>query len=215
MKSHTVKQGECLITIAAENGFGGNWQALYDHEVNADLRKKRPDPFCLMPGDVVNIPDEEKTIKVPTNKMTRLVFKRPKAFISVKLVDADENIYKNVPYELHIAENTIKGNSDVTGLVQQLIPVTAEEAKLLVWPLKNNPDYFISYILKIGNLDPVDEITGQQARLSNQGFACGKIDGIKGPKSEEAIKQMEYGCGLKITGNVENETLSKLTQHEQ
>ena len=77
MPNHTVKQGECLSSIAAKYGFG-DWKALYDHPSNAALKKKRPNPHVLFPGDVVSIPEKEKKqARVKTGQELKLTVRGP------------------------------------------------------------------------------------------------------------------------------------------
>lgn len=55
--SHTVKKGETLIGIVKKHGFNGKaYKKIYGAPYNAKLRKKRPDPNVILPGDVVNLP---------------------------------------------------------------------------------------------------------------------------------------------------------------
>ena len=54
MKTHTVKQGECLSSIAHRYGFK-NAGLLYDHPDNEAFRKRRPDPAVIFPGDEIKI----------------------------------------------------------------------------------------------------------------------------------------------------------------
>lgn len=51
---YTVMRGDTLSAIAW--GHGMTWQALYNHPDNAALRRRRPDPNRIFPGDVVMIP---------------------------------------------------------------------------------------------------------------------------------------------------------------
>ena len=68
MPSHRVKQGECLTSIAARYGFA-DWRAIYQHPNNAELRKKRPNPSLLFPGDALFIPEKRrKTVAAQTGK---------------------------------------------------------------------------------------------------------------------------------------------------
>jgi hypothetical protein len=56
--THLVEEGECPSSIAKRFGFR-IWRTIYDDPSNATLRRKRPDPNVLAPGDVVMIPDRE------------------------------------------------------------------------------------------------------------------------------------------------------------
>ena len=55
MQVHTVEEGETLDRIAQRYGFPTG-ASLYQHPDNAELRRRRPDPRFIAPGDVVVIP---------------------------------------------------------------------------------------------------------------------------------------------------------------
>lgn len=70
---HIVKEGETIVTIAAEEGLW--WEAVWLDERNRELRLSRKEPEILAKGDVVYIPDQEtKTESGATEKRHR--FKR-------------------------------------------------------------------------------------------------------------------------------------------
>src|SRR5258708_33469109 len=54
--TYTVVQGDCISSIAAQNGFG-RWQTVWDRPENAALKKTRKNPNALSPGDQVFVPD--------------------------------------------------------------------------------------------------------------------------------------------------------------
>jgi hypothetical protein len=64
--THTVKVGENLTVIARKYGYIDGL-FLYNHSSNTELRKKRPNPNLILPGDKVNIPD--KTLGPPPSKI--------------------------------------------------------------------------------------------------------------------------------------------------
>ena len=55
MKTHTVKAGENLEDIAGQYGYA-DWMQIYLHEANAELRKKKPSPGEIGPGDQLQVP---------------------------------------------------------------------------------------------------------------------------------------------------------------
>lgn len=55
---YTVQPGDTLSGIARDHGFA-SWREIYDHEDNADFRRRRPDPNRISPGDVLMLPDRE------------------------------------------------------------------------------------------------------------------------------------------------------------
>lgn len=56
-ETHTVAQGDTLISIAHQYGFC-DWKTIYFDGSNSELREQRPDPMVLAPGDEVHIPDK-------------------------------------------------------------------------------------------------------------------------------------------------------------
>src|SRR6185503_580187 len=97
---HKVRQGECLSSIARRYDF--DWQTIWNHGDNADLKAKRKNPGILYPGDVVVIPDvKEKKIPAATTQHHVFKMKTPKARLRVRMLCNDEPI-KNEPYELTI-----------------------------------------------------------------------------------------------------------------
>jgi peptidoglycan hydrolase-like protein with peptidoglycan-binding domain len=72
---------------------------------------------------------------------------------------------------------------------------------------------------RVGHLDPIDEVSGYQQRLSNLGYNPGEIDGIEGSKTKSAIRSFQnfenYLAGsevLKVDGIMGPKTKEKLGQ---
>jgi len=66
-KIHKVEQGQCISTIAV----------MYEVSENEKLRKLRPNPNVLFPGDEVVISQPaRKTLKLETGKVYTIVTKR-------------------------------------------------------------------------------------------------------------------------------------------
>jgi len=59
MTTHTVAQGESWSVIAAQHDYR-NWRIVYYAPENADLRRTRPNPDLLQPGDKIVIPDRSR-----------------------------------------------------------------------------------------------------------------------------------------------------------
>ena len=191
---HTVEQGEYLASIAKDYGFS-DWHTIYDHPQNADLKKRRPNPDILFPGDELFIPDKaQKQESCATEKKHRFQVKVPKAWLKIVLKDSEGKPLSNQPYTLNLGCLACNGTTDGVGSLQQKIPIGIEIGQLtldklgLTWPLK------------IGHLDPINDggdgedsaiTSGLQARLNNLGFHCGDVDGILGPKTIDAIKSFQ------------------------
>src|SRR5262245_43830913 len=88
MEKHHVKQGECLSSLAARYGLSG-WKELYNHPANEELKKKRPNPNILAPGDEVIVPERGPTKfeSVVTERLHRFELKVAKVKLRVAVVD--------------------------------------------------------------------------------------------------------------------------------
>ena len=60
MPDYPVKQGDSLASIAFDHGLF--WQSVWNHPNNARLKQQRGSPNILKPGDVVFVPDENRSI---------------------------------------------------------------------------------------------------------------------------------------------------------
>jgi hypothetical protein len=60
---YQVQRGDCVLGIAAEFGFT-DWNEIWSHPENKDLRARRPDPTVLAEGDVVFVPDPKQQVFV-------------------------------------------------------------------------------------------------------------------------------------------------------
>ena len=188
MPNHTVQQGECLSRIAAKYGFP-NFRTVYDHPGNEHLRKIRPDPNLLFPGDVVFIPEKKAKQEVaPTGMLHRFRLLGDRRVLRLVLEDLDGKKMAAESYELNIEGKLIRGVTGADGLIEQVIPLHAVngfiKTKRYMWPLN------------IAHLNPIDNahdngVSGIQARLRNMGYNPGPIDGILGPLTQEAIREFQ------------------------
>ncbi|MGQ9695142.1 MAG: PGRP and LysM peptidoglycan-binding domain-containing protein [Thermodesulfobacteriota bacterium] len=202
MADYTVKQGDCLSSIASK--YGLFWEKIWNHPKNAQLKEKRKDPNVLYPGDVLFIPDkEEKEEPASTEQRHRFRVKGVPAMLRLQFKHGDQP-RANELYTLEIDGMIISGNTDGEGRIEQHLPPKAKRGKLLLG------EYQEEFILEFGHLDPIEEISGVQARLNNLGFDCGKVDGILGPKTEAALKEFQKQYGLLVTGKIDEQTINKL-----
>ena len=199
---YVVKQGDCLASIAATSRR--SWQTLWDHPDNAALRKKRPNPNVLYPGDVINIPDILVKIHACATGATH-VFQTssPKTLFRIRLLE-DGQPRKNLKYELHVDQLTFTGTTDGNGMVEQKIPASASRAILVTAE--------DAFTFDLGNLDPVDEDSGAKQRLSNLGLlheaeASGAEDALSA-----AVQDFQQQYGLSVTGQLDAPTRQKLLQ---
>jgi N-acetylmuramoyl-L-alanine amidase len=198
MSNHTVQQGECLSRIAVNYGFR-DFRTVYDDPGNEDLRKIRPDPNLLFPGDVVFIPEKEpKEESGATAQLHTFRLSAQRRVLRLVLEGLDGEKMASEPYELDIEGDVVSGVTGPDGLIERAIPLDAVNGTLTTtrysWPLN------------VAHLNPLDDtnddgITGIQARLRNLGFDPGEIDGIAGPRTKDAIIAFqEDNPPLKVDG---------------
>jgi hypothetical protein len=201
MSYYTVTQGDCLSSIAAQNGFA-DYRVIYDHPNNADFKARRPNPNIIYPGDVVFIPDKKrKTVSVPTGDVHVFQIKTSKTRFRVR-------IQFGVPftYHLDIEGAPFDGALDDGAIIDVAIPPDARKGKLSIWPNSNMDSDPLEFEVALGALDPIDEASGVQARLNNLGFDCGAVDGDVGPKTEHALRAFQGVAQLEITGQIDDPT---------
>jgi N-acetylmuramoyl-L-alanine amidase len=217
-KTYVVKQGDYLAKIAHRHGFA-KWQTIYDHPKNAALKQLRPNPNVLLPGDEVFIPDApQNRAAVAPNSTTKFRAQRPTALVRIALKDEQGNAVSIDRYELELGERTYpaskaKGGAVAKalgqGLIEQKVEPDAGLGRLRIW--KNggeDPDYEID--LRVGDLDPADQVSGAQARLLHLGLDCGPVDGVLGPKTQRALQVFQHRNGLQVTGELDQATIDKL-----
>jgi N-acetylmuramoyl-L-alanine amidase len=204
--NHIVQQGECLASIAAV--YGMSWNDVWAASENESLRAKRPSPHVLFPGDEIVIPERaSKEVERSTDAKHR--FRKKGTAVRLRLQLLDHDIPRaGEEYVLKVEALEFQGKTDGEGRLEHLVPPGAMRAVLRIGSYDSGEDY----ILKIGELDPVTEISGVQSRLSNLGFACGPIDGIFGPRTEQALTEFQRRNQLELTGVPDATTQSELVK---
>ena len=199
---HVVKQGECISRIAFEYGFFT--ETVWNHPDNKDLKELRKNPYVLMPGDVVVIPD--KRVKEVVKQMgQRHTFRRkgvPEKLV-MKFTRGDD-LRANEKYVLEIDGKRIEGSTDGGGVVELDIVPNAKNGKITF--VEEGDEYELA----LGHLDPVTELSGVQGRLRNLGFYHGAVDGEMNEELEEAIRVFQERNKLEPTGKVDDALKSNL-----
>ncbi|MBX7174325.1 MAG: peptidoglycan-binding protein [Pyrinomonadaceae bacterium] len=202
--NYQVKQGDCISSIAFEHGFFPD--TIWNHPDNAELKEKRQDPNILMPGDVVIVPDKRiKEVSEPTNQVHKFKCKNTPEKFKIQLL-MDEGPRANEEYELEIEDLKFSGTTNSEGKLEQSIPPNAKKGKLT---LKKDGTVFE---LRLGNLNPSDEITGAQGRLRNLGFYFGPIDGKLSDELEIAIQEFQFAHDIEPDGELNLSTKDALEQ---
>jgi Putative peptidoglycan binding domain len=206
IKTHTVQQGECTASIAFENGFFAD--TLWNAPENKDLRDLRKDLHVLLPGDVVQIPDLRPKVETcATDQVYRFRRKGVPDVLKLQFLEnGDPRV--GIPWELKIDGVSFKGKTDDKGFVSQSLLPDAKEAVLTLSPGDDKPDE--QYTIQLRHLDPVAQISGQQARLKNLGFFDHPVDGQSSPDFEQAVRSFQAANKIEPTGKVDDDTAKAL-----
>ena len=203
---YTVKQGECLTSIAEQVGF--HWKTIWDHKDNATLKELRRDPSVLQAGDVLIIPEKREKIESANTEKTHK-FRRRGIPARLRLrFQKDGKPMSGQPYFLSVVGSTMKGQTDDKGIVEVAIPARATEGTLVLGVGSDSR----TYRLNLGNLDPIESVSGVQGRLRNLGHYKGRIDGKFGQDTRLALKRFQRKRELKITGEIDEDTRMKLQE---
>lgn len=206
--AHVVKQGECLSRIAWAYGFV-NWRIVYQHPSNADLRRLRPDPDVLHPGDVVNIPIfDDKPWPGATDERHVFKLRAPRRPLQIVLLDEDRAPLVDEPCTARVGRVLLYGCTDDKGLLSLELPVDAKLVELWVAGTRRH--------LELGAFNPLSEvkddgISGVQGRLKALGFDPGPADGVVGPRTRAALVAFQRHHGLRRSARADGETLAKLS----
>ena len=207
-KNHIVQQGECLSRIASRYGFT-DWRFLYDHPANAELRRKRPNPNVLFPGDVVVIPAPRvKEERIDTTRLHTFVVKAPRKFLRIIFKNPKGEPLPNEPYLLRFdSGRSAKAATSSVGLLHE--PVFPHESTATLEITGR------TLFLHLGHLNPngdvvKEDLSGIQARLTNLGYAAGPVDGIYGRNTRSALALLQHEEDLPVSGLPDPDTLSTL-----
>lgn len=208
---YTVEQGDHLSKIAKDNGFT-DYTIIWDHPNNADLKKQRQNPNILLPGDQVFIPDmEQKQESGATDKRHSFAVDTKPLKLRLVLEDAYEKPIGGQQCALLVDGQVFQLTTDGNGKLEQEIPLDAKEGVLTI---RGDQTPFANEVIKIkiGHLDPIDEISGQVARLNNLGYFAGALDGSDDDAFESAVEEFQCDHNLKVDGICGPKTQAKLKE---
>ncbi|WP_284618589.1 hypothetical protein [Aquabacterium humicola] len=188
MPIHIVEQGDHLSSIAEKAGFH-DLRTIWDHPENAALKALRKNPHVLQPGDSVFIPEkEQRTEQRPTDALHKFRLSKEVLKLRVKLQKVDGE-----PVEDTICGLLIDGKASrepiSAGLLDKPIARSARNGKLEL------ADDQIA--IGIGDLDPVEEQSGQLARLLNLGYYRRALDPVDEDERKSAVE--EFKCDHELT----------------
>lgn len=202
-ENYKVKQGDCISSVAFEKGFFP--ATIWDHPNNKELKDKRKDPNVLLPGDSLFVPDKRiNEVSKPTNEVHKFRIKNTPKLLRVQFIDLETPV-ANMDFEFEIDGVLKTGKTDNEGWINEYIDPSARKGQLTFADGSK-------FELLLGNLDPVDEISGIQGRLWRLGLFEGKIDGKLTDETKAAIALFQTSCDLEATGEPDQSTKDELVK---
>ncbi len=199
---YTVKQGDHLTALAERHGFE-RYESIWDHPDNAELKQLRKNPNVLFPGDELTIPDREtKIVDVPSSAMHRFVVRRSRLALRIVLLDSSGQPVPDEACTLQVEGDPDDLMTDPGGKVERRIAPSDRRASVTFAGVEVPID--------VGFLDPVDEVSGWQARLVNLGYLETPIDDEADPEVLSAVEEFQCDHDLPITGQCDAGTRQEL-----
>jgi N-acetylmuramoyl-L-alanine amidase len=208
-KRHVVHQGECLSRIARRYGFS-DYKKLYDHPDNAELKRKRPNPNVIYPGDIVAIPDlEDKTESVGTGQKHRFQVTQLKKELRIAFKDARMYPLSGVSYVLRTANEILEGRTNAAGLLKDRVRTDSMQASVVIDGRTIN--------LRLGYLNPSErvgelDVSGVQSRLKGLGYYLRDTDGVLSQACRTSLAIFQAENNLTVDGKPTSATIGKLEE---
>lgn len=203
---HVVKQGEYLDQIAHRVGVRAS--DIWEHATNGELRGRRAHPNMLSPGDLLHIPEENEPMPVPvvvggTNRYSAYVPRTAVSFI----VQVEGEPVSDEPFVIEGLAELRQGRTDADGTVRLEVPIDIRQVRVVF------PRLARAFPVRIGELDPPDELSGVRQRLEHLGYGGWTLeDGPRAPAPadraslEAALRMFQRDHGIPPTGVVDDET---------
>lgn len=204
--NYTVKEGDCLSSIAYKAGHV--WETIWNDPSNSELKSKRKDPNVILAGDRLFIP-KLRLKEEARGTDAKHVFEKKGAPIKLRLrFLTDDDPRANEKFEVAVDGAKVgEGTLDGDGRLEVSIP---PDGKVAVVHIGEGAS-LSTHVLQLGGVDPVNEITGIQHRLSNLGYSCqptGELD----DDTREAISRFQKAAGLTVTGEPDENLKSALVK---
>ncbi|MBB1401968.1 peptidoglycan-binding protein [Pseudoalteromonas sp. SG45-1] len=212
-QQHTVAQGETLLRIAKQYGYQTS-KALYNHPSNAEFKALRPDPNLIYPGDKITIPPKkEKFIPLRTNSINSFVVQNEKEYFRLQIIHEDGDDITGKRIVITIGSQTIDTVLPSNGLIEvELNENDSLTGQVDLYLKEDQSSPSESFTAQVGHLDPIDTLSGVQARCNLLGFDCGKVDGVNGAKTKAGVRDFQYEHDLEVDGIAGKKTKAKLQQ---
>lgn len=208
--NYTVGQGDSTTKLAFRYGFFPD--TVWQHAENAELRSLRSDMNILLPGDVIHIPARQtKTVDGATEQLHRFRRKGVPEKLRVQFFDLYNKPLGGKPYKLNLDGTITTGSLNGDGVLDVFIPPDARVAVIEIGP----NGALARSTMMLGNLDPIEVVSGVKKRLANLGYYRGPDDDQVTEEYKESLRQFQRARGIEPSGTLDDATQSELEAAHQ
>jgi hypothetical protein len=220
---YKVEEGESLLEIGEDHGVP--YTAFYDKKLNSDLKKLRPNPNLLAPGeDSINLPEKgKKQVTAKTGDTKKLqVQKPPLRKLKLRLMDSDGKPLKSKPCKVAFPpDDPAPYSSDGSGILEIPLPdevkAKGDKGRHLGATLTVGDPEEHSFQLRLRFLRPLQDVAdqgvrGAKARLRNLGYAVTSPESPIDGATHVALAVFQADNGLEVDGKLSDDTLKKLEE---
>ncbi len=201
---HRIKQGECLASVAADERMFRD--KVWQDAGNEQIRNIR-DPFILRPGDELSIPSPEpKEESRATEQRHRYRRTAEPTKLRIRLHENDEPRADEAWTLLHAGRVIAEGTTSNNGEIETEIDPQFSRVTLRCGPHEKIEQYH----LLVGSLNPIETVSGVQARLFNLGIDPGPVDDLIGPLTRGAVRVFQHEHDLTANGELNDATRDAL-----
>jgi hypothetical protein len=168
------------------------------------LKKLRGNAHILFPGDEVAIPNKlARVANVYGGEAEFVLLTAPEVlrvrFAEAEATDGEPVLFRATP---DAGSDCFEGELGADGTMEIELPPDTTKVTVELF-CGEGDDPFTTYELAIGEMDPVTEVTGVQARLANLGYYDGVVNGELGPATKAAIVRFRREYGLRLSEEID------------
>jgi hypothetical protein len=207
---HEVKQGERLPTIARAEGFA-RWQTVWEFAANAALRESGGNAHILLPGAHVAIPSKLKRVAEVQGGEAEYVVQAAPEVLRLRFAESEAIdgtvLFRATP---DAGDEMFEGELADDGTMEVPLPPDTKQVTVQLY-CGDSDDAFVTYEFAVGEVDPVTESTGIQARLASLGYYDGDIHGTLDDATKGAIVRFRREYGLPLSDAIDDDLRNALT----
>jgi N-acetylmuramoyl-L-alanine amidase len=205
MRPYVIRGGDYVSRLAAQHGFVA--EEVWNHPANQELRRRRPNPEILAPGDVLRIPEPfSGAATVRPHATNRFRASVPRVDVRVRLQRGSQPLATE-RYAIEGAPPGVErqGTTDAEGYARLRLPITTSEVTLRIERLG------IEIPVRVGHLDPSDERSGMRQRLTQLGYYANP-DAATDEADRQSLRLFQRDHRLPETGEYDPATREALAR---